>query len=661
MFFSLKRLGLLSALCILLAASTTVFAGDEWREVTPAELQMKTPKVEPGADAEAIFWEVRVDDKSVEALALNHYVRVKIFTEKGRDDYIKHDIVFVKGTRIKEVEARVIKPDGTIVLLKKEDVHEREILKANGYKVRAKSFALPGLEVGSVIEYRYREMIDNAEANMRLIFQQEIPIQTISYYVRPYAGTRQMMGHPFNMGSTRFEEDKNGFSRATMTNVPAFREEPSMMPEDQVRSWVYIYYTARQETSPEEYWKTISKSLAEVSKTTLKAGDEVKAATAQAIAGATTDDEKLRKIYEYAQTQIKNLTYTDGATDEEWKKVNGAKTANDTLKLKMGSAGDVDNVFGAMARAAGFDARFAISGSRNELFFDPKVTNWRLMLNSSSIAVKVGNEWRFFSPAAYYIPYGMLSWAEEDQTALIPDQKELIWQRIPLSESSKSMQKSTGKFKLMEDGSLEGEARIEFTGHLAARHRSINRGDTPAEQENTMRTFIAERIYSTAEVTSFTIENPTEPAKPFAYNFKVRVPGFATRTGKRIFIQPNVFLRNTKPRFTATNRKYDVYISYPWAEEEELTIDIPPGFELENPDRPLDIKDSQGIGSHVVKIQVTGDKKTLVYGRKFSFGNGGYIHFPVGSYAQVKAFFEAFNKADIHQLTLRQNTPVPAN
>ena len=656
MFFSLRRLAVISIFCFLLASSQAVLAGgDDWREVTPAELQMKTPKVESSADAEALFWEVRVDDSSTEELALKHYVRVKIFTEKGREDFSRHDIAFTKGTRIKEVEARVTKPDGTVVFLKKEDVLERDIVKANGFKVKAKSFALPGLEVGSIVEYRYRETIDNAEANMRLVFQREIPIQTISYYVRPFSGERPMLGQPYNVGNTRFEKDKNGFSRATMNNVPAFHEEPYMLPEDEVRSWMYIYYTSADLSKPEDYWKFVSKTIFDTAKGTMKPSDEVKAVTAEVISGAASDDDKLRKIYEYAQTQIRNLSYATNATEEEWKKVRNAKTPGDTLKIKMGNGGDVDNLFGAMARAAGYDARRALSGSRADLFFNPNVPNISLMLNSSSVAVKVGADWRFFSPASFDTPYGMMSWVEEDQTALITDSKELIWKPIPLSPAEKSMQISTGKFKLLEDGTLVGEGRIEFTGHLAGRHRSINRGDSATEQEKTMRDMIRARILGSAEIESFTIENPHEPAKSFAYTFKVKVPGYATRTGKRLFLQPNVYTRNSKPRFTESTRKYDVYINYPWLEKDEIEIELPLGFSLENADAPESLKDAQGIGIHQTRIAVTADKKMLKYSRTFSFGNGGFIRFPATSYPVIKQFFEAFNKADVHQLTLRQD------
>ena len=79
------------------------------------------------------------------------------------------------------------------------------------------------------------------------------------------------------------------------------------------------------------------------------------------------------------------------------------------------------------------------------------------------------------------------------------------------------------------------------------------------------------------------------------------------------------------------------------------------GFSLESPDAPTPVKDAQGISSHDVSIGLNADGKLLQYKRKFSFGNGGRIQFPVGSYSAVKSLFEAFNKADVHQLTLRQD------
>jgi len=654
-YFCTRRLHFLAAIVFLTGLLSVVVSAQDkdWRPVTPAELSSKQPIVEPDADAEGIFWEVRVDDSSANSLALKHYVRVKIFTERGRETFSKYDIPFTKGTKIKDVEAKVTKPDGTSVLLKKEDVVERDIIKANGFKLRVKSFAPPGLEIGSILEFRYSEALSNASANMRLILQREIPLQAVTYWVKPFEGDQGMAFHSFNVDNAKFEKEKNGFYKLAMTNVPAFREEPSMLPEDEVKKWVYIYYRNDTSKTADEYWKLMSRTMYDVSKTFLKPNDDVKAVTEQTVSGAANDEEKLRKIYDFVKREIRNLSYAEGVSEEDRKKAAEIKTPGDTLKLKMATAGDIDTLFAAMARAAGFDARLALSGDRSELFFNPSIPNLRLMLNSSSIAVKVGQDWRFFSPASYFVPFGMLSWMEESQTSLITDPKELIWKETPTSPPSASMENRTGKFKLLEDGTLVGEGRIEFTGHRAAMHKNRNRDDSAAEREKTLKEFIKANILGTAEIESFTIENASDPEKPFVYTFRIRVPGYASRTGRRIFFQPNVFERSAKPRFVATERKYDVYIEYPYSEKDDISIELPPGFALENADAPGPVRDQQGIGSHVVKMSVR-DGNTLMYKRDFSWGNGGFLRFPANAYPVIKQMFEMFNKADVHQLTLRQ-------
>src|ERR1051325_4549652 len=227
-------------LCFGASISQPVLAGDEWRAVDPAELASKTPKVEPDADAEAIFWEVRIDDSSDENLSMQHYVRVKIFTDRGREKYSKFDIPFTKKTKIKDVAARVIKADGTAVEIQKDDIFEHEIVNANASKVKAKSFAIPSLEVGGIVEYRYREVISDAgAAGMHLKFQREIPVQTLSYYYKPY-NKKTPNYQSFNFRDTKFVEGEKGFWVATRTNVPGLKEEPQMPPEDQVVPWMLL-------------------------------------------------------------------------------------------------------------------------------------------------------------------------------------------------------------------------------------------------------------------------------------------------------------------------------------------------------------------------------------------------------------------------------------
>ena len=203
---------------------------------------MTAPLVEKDADAEAIFWEVRVsyeDSGGDPGTVLNHYVRIKIFNERGRESQSKVEIPAVKfrgrNVKIKDIAARTIKPDGSIVELKKEDVFERDVMKANGIKVKAMTFAMPGVEAGSVIEYRWREVREGISGYERFQFSRDIPVQQVKYWIKPYKHALVndegkavgLRAQTFQTGSRgAFIKEKDGSYSMTLSKVAAFREEP---------------------------------------------------------------------------------------------------------------------------------------------------------------------------------------------------------------------------------------------------------------------------------------------------------------------------------------------------------------------------------------------------------------------------------------------------
>jgi len=647
-----RTLGLV--VCFVMCAFLPALAGgDEWRQIDPADLSSRISTVEKDADAEALFWEVRIDDSQPEELVLKNYIRIKVFTDLGKESQSKVDLTYLGSSKIKDVAARVIKVDGSIVELKKEDIFDRTIVKASGVKYKAKSFALPGVEPGVIIEYRWQEVYPYGSANrLRLPFQRAIPVQQVTYYLRPFAGMRY---NSFHMEDAKFVKDKDSFFKLTKTNMPAYREEPRMPPEDEVRAWVFLYYSEDTKLDTEKYWKDFGRRYFELTKDEMKVNDDVKSAVAGIIGTATTPEQKLELIYDFCRTKIKNIN-DDASTlsDEEKKKARGNKSPADTLKRGMGTGSNIDMLFAALARAAGFDARPAVSGNRDDFFFSAKIANGYL-LESSFVAVAVGEGWQFFSPSEMYTSFGMLGWPEEGQDALITDSKEPLWVKTPMSPAEKSLEKRTGKLRLLEDGTLEGDVRIEYTGHLAFDKKEYNDDDSPAQREETLRNAVKARM-STAELSDIKIENVTDPVKPFVYSYHLRVPGYAQRTGKRLFVQPGVLARGTGPLFSATARKNEVYFHYPWSEQDHLTIELPEGFALDSPDAPAPITPemTQRVCEQKIKMAVTKDGHTLIYDRGFFFGGGGSILFPVQTYPALKSLFDMIATANNHTITLKQ-------
>ncbi len=663
-----KRFFLISLLSVLLICSHAVFAQDKnWREISPAELQLKTPRVEPDADAEAIFWEVRVDDSDSNELALRHYVRVKIFTERGRENYSKFDIPFTKGIKIKDIAARIVKPDGSTVEIGKQDIFEREIVKANKVKIKAKSFAIPNIEPGVIVEYRYKEVIEDAGAKgMNLVFQREIPVETLSYYYKPY-NKREPNYQSFNFTDTKFIKDEKGFYLAQRTNVPAFKEEPKMPPSDMVRPWMLLQgidvnytvnafsysFSIKDPSNPSLYWGAVGKQNSALLKFINKPDKEIKRVASEVTASASTPEDKLRKLYEFCQTQIKNTSYDSTLTDEQRAKLPKIKEITDVLKNKSASSQYIDMLFSAMANSLGYETRVAFAGDRSKMFFNPEMTN-ESFIHPAAIAVKVGEDWKFYNPGVSFLSAGTLVWYEENVWALLVGETASAWVKTPYSDKDQTVAKRTGRFKLLEDGTLEGTVRVEYSGQMALDYKFGSYDISPNQREENLKSEIKRRM-STAEVSDIQMENVSESGKTFIQQYKIRVPNYAQKTGKRIFLQPGFFEYGESPLFATATRRYDVYFNYPWSENDDIEIEMPKGFALDNADVPAPLADAQKISSLSIKIGVDDKANTLKYQRKFFFGGGNNTLFPSASYKPLKSLFDEFHKSDTHTITLKQN------
>ncbi len=664
---------MLFSVCLVFVFAQISFAvsggGDEeWRPVSPDELAMKKGKVEVDADAEAIFWEIRINDSSDSKLTLEHYVRVKILTERGREKYSKFDIPYSKRMKIKNVAARIIKPDGSIIEILDKDIFEREIVKLNKVKIKAKSFAVPNIEPGVIIEYKYQEIIKNAGAvGMKLAFQKDIPVQKISYFYKPNNKKSKPRFQSYNFTDTKFIEDKKGFYLAERTNVPGFREEAYMPPEDQVRPWMLLQgldvtltgasynsfsFVIKNPSNPASFWAAYSAERKGLTKLVFDADKDITNTAKQITASAKNDEEKLNLLYEFTQSQIQNTTFDTTLTEDERDNLPKIKSLSDVLKKKQAASAYLDMIFGAMANSLGFETKIAFLADRSEIFFEPKMTN-EDFINPGAIAVKLNGQWKFYNPGLKFLPSGKLVWYEEDVWCLLIGDGDYGWVKTPFSGIDDTNSKRTADVKLLEDGTLEGTVKIEYTGHRALTKRLDMYNESENKREEDLIGEIKSRI-STAEISNVSITNLDNHKLPLIEKYKFRIPSYAQKTGKRMFFQPGLFEYGSNPVFATADRKYDIYFNYPWSETDEINIKLPEGFALDNAEAPGEIGDSGNTGKLSIRISVDKANNNLIYKRRFHFANNGSMVFPKASYEPLKNLFDEFHKAEMHTITLKK-------
>ncbi|MGP0007338.1 MAG: DUF3857 domain-containing protein [Methylocella sp.] len=640
-------------MCLVIAASHALCAED-WKPIDPADLTRKTAVVEKDADAEAVFWEVRIGDELANReprTVRSQYIRIKILTNRGRDRWSTVTIPILPRHRITGVEGRTIQPDGSVLELKKEAIFERDLSKTGDLRVKSLSFTLPGVEAGSIIEYRWKDERDaKFEPYRRIDFQLDIPIRIVRYWIKPFSAP----GFNSTMAAQNFhcrpnlQYDGNGWQLLTLSDVPVFKAEPRMQPPDQLRAWSLVYYRpASAKLDPDQFWTERGKETYNRYKPLLKVSKTIREKAAGLTVQAKTGDEKMLLLVDFCKSGIKN-SQTEAVTAEERQEKEKNKNPEETLQQGIGTAEDIRYLLVALASAAGLEARLAELPSRQTAIFDRSFTD-PFFMTGRAVAVKIGDSWRFYDPSATYVPRGMLPWAHEGVDALITDPKEPVFVTTPVSKPEQTVTRRQGTFRLGDDGTLEGDIQLEYTGHEAAARKAIAERLSDAQREEALKNTV-KHYASAAEVSSIKIDNASDPEKPLIYRCHVQVSGYAQRTAKRLLFAPSFFQQGAPPVFPVKERRNPVYFEYPWVDEDKIVFELPAGFQLEEPRIPAPMHLGR-LGEYEVHAHVV-NKTQLVFERRFVCGDNGIMLVPVTAYPELKTAFDAIAQGDEQSISL---------
>jgi hypothetical protein len=665
-----------NCLVILLAAGTwpapvqsaTIDAA--WLPITDAERGMKAPMVEKDAGAEAIFWRVHVRDNLVDGdlqRVFYHYVRLKIFNEKGKEAAATIDLPFGNKTSIKAVAGRTIKADGTELELKKESIYERDLVRAGRIRLRVKSFALPGVEPGAIVEYRWQEVIPKPQSlYIRAQFQREFPVQKVTYFFSPVSAqyTKYRMAiTPFHCKLLPPQSEPDGFQSVTLENMQAFREEPMMPGEPNVRAWALVFYSLDGGfREADRYWNDVGREdYNKYLKPAIKSNEEIKETAATAVSGAASDEEKALALIRYIRKNLRDLFGTE-VTDAERAQIlkdtpkDRYRRASEIIKSGVGGADELNTLFAAMASSVGLQVRPALVADREDILFVPTMTD-RYFLRHIDMAVNLSGNWKLYDVSARDLPANMLSWTEEGMKALVSDPDKPFFVAAPVAPPEASARLRKAKLSLSADGAIEGDIDQEYSGHSARERRHELEGDSDARRLERFKDDLG-KMYPEAEISDARLENVSDPEKPLTLHFHLKAEGYAQRTGKRLLLPPFFFQRGATPLFSASERKYPIYFPYAWTERDSVTIELPSGFALDNADSPGSL-DFGAPGAYKVKIMTRGTQE-LISNREFTFGKDGQIFFPVETYPQLKRIFDEIHKRDDHTISLKQTAAAEA-
>jgi transglutaminase-like putative cysteine protease len=361
----------------LLASVCYAGTGIGFQPVNSAELSMTSEPAAPGTAAICLYRQVDRDDGG--GGYEDRYFRIKILTDEGRK-FADIEIPFFKGFyEVGDLHARSIAPDGTITNYENKPI-EKTIIKAKGVRYLAEVLTLANVQKGSLVEYYYRinfrrddYIYDSHWILSDDLFTKEAHFSLKSYNPRYGKITLHWSWRGLPPGTTPPAEGSDKIIRLVVHNIPAFKTEDFMPPENELKSRVDFIYTYLDPINDQsKFWSEIGKIRYEWVNNFIGKRGSLQPAVAQIVSPTDDSQTKLRKLYAKVQ-ELRNTDYEYEATQQEQKRQNlkPNKNAEDVWKHGGGDHSDLTWLYLALVRDAGFEAYAINASDREYYFFEP--------------------------------------------------------------------------------------------------------------------------------------------------------------------------------------------------------------------------------------------------------------------------------------------------
>lgn len=645
---------------LLLGFSACYCVGVGFQPVSPEELKMTSDPQAPGAPAIILYRQVDRDD-NIHTGHEDNYVRIKILTEEGRK-YADVEIPFYRETEddIANIRARTIRPDGSIVNFDGK-TYNRSIVKARGLRYMAKTFTLPDVQVGSIIEFYWTvDFSEHYLYDSHWLLSRDLFTRAAKFSLKPFQPDYEPLSLRWSWnwlpaGTAQPQQGPDHIVRLEVHNVPGFQPEDSMPPENELKSRVdFIYSHDPFEPDAAKFWKNVGKKRNGELESFVGKHKAMEEAVGQIVSPNDSPDTKLRKIYARTQ-QIRNTSYEVRKTEQEEKRAKEKPVSNveEIWKRGYGDGKDITWLYLALVRAAGFEAYGCWVADRRQYFFTDK-TEESDKLDANVVLVKTGGKDLYLDPGAAFTPFGLLTWSETGTTGLRLDKDGGTWIQTPLPSSSESRVERKAGLKLSETGDLEGRLTMTYTGLAGMYWRLRERNSDEVERKRLLEDLAKEQVPAAAEVELTNKPDWSSSETPLVAELDIKIPGWISGAGKRVLFPVGLFSNQEKHQFEHANRVYPIYFEYPFQKIDDITIDLPAGWQVSSVPPP------QNQDGHVVfySLKAENDKGTLRVARKL---NVDLLMLDSKYYTPLRNFFQAVRTADEEQIVLQPGSAAASN
>ncbi|MES1220219.1 MAG: DUF3858 domain-containing protein, partial [Bacteroidota bacterium] len=214
--------------------------------------------------------------------------------------------------------------------------------------------------------------------------------------------------------------------------------------------------------------------------------------------------------------------------------------------------------------------------------------------------------------------------------------------RTPKYGLNENLQVRHVKAKLDEEGTLQMTTNSLYE---AEQQDDVNDVINYLSKEKVKEYLHRHFDFGTYDITAFDYKQNKGDLPSVDEQLGIAVSNYATITGKRLFVTPNVMTKSKLRLAENENRKYDIVLNYEYRDIDSVEIELPAGYEPET--KPQDVSLSGKFGKYNSSVKLSGNK--LYYYRHMEQYGGRY---PAKDYADFVKYFEAVYKADHARVVL---------
>lgn len=643
-------LSFLTAIVLLIPQICSAQKSQSWLPVTAQDLKINSVPGDPGAAAIQLYYADYRDDNRREQFI---YHRIKVLRQEGKS-LGDVEVPVPPDYSLSSLQARTVHPDGKIIDAKDKPLKTLVSQDHEG-KLTLKVLSLPSITVGSIIEYKYSLTWENHLFDSTWTAQHNLYTVKESFWLGTYKGT--MTTHSpgdqthlsfvsSHLPSGASPKDNGNGIELQLENVPAFKPERYMPPEDNFKAEVHFFYGGGEIESPETFWQNQGKEWHDKAERFIGDHAEIKNAASEIIGGETNPEQKLRKLYARVQ-QIRNLGYERKRSRIEEKKeaLKPNSSVADVLARGYGSENEIAELFLALARATGFEGGLLRAPNRKSRVFDSKLLSEK-QLEKEIVMVKLNDADVYLDPGTRFCPFRMVPWMYTSVKALKLNRDHSSFVLVPTDSADHSITRRIATGTISSQGLFKGDVIVEFKGNGALEHRlaALETDDAGKQSglEEELRSWLPRNsVVHLKEAQGW--ESSDESLLAF---FAVEVSNFAAITGRRILAPAALFYSLARDEaFLPANRQFPIYFPYTFEELDSVTLEVPEAYTINVLPKGQDVK----LSSARFVTSRSAQGKELVQTRALVVNS---IYFELSKYPELREFFGKLRNADEEQTVL---------